>query len=323
MSPDRAAAVRAEPAPDPSSGFLADVLAGLLDSPKWLAPKYFYDETGSRLFDRICELPEYYLTRTELEIMRAHAGSMAQALGPNVLLIEPGSGSSVKVRLLLERLDRPAAYVPVEICREHMLASVAALQADYPALEILPVCADFTRSFPVPAPSVPARRRAAYFPGSTLGNFPPPAAAGLLKVLHHAVGPGGALILGVDLEKPPDILLPAYDDAAGVTAAFNRNLLTRINRELGGDFDPHGFAHRAVWNADEGRIEMHLVSGRRQTAHVGGQAIEFAAGEPIVTEYSYKYTPARLAAMAERAGFRIERSWTDSRQWFGVYCLVR
>ncbi len=305
-----------------SIGFLEDVLDGLMARQKWLKPKYFYDETGSRLFDRICDLPEYYVTRTELGIMQAHAAGMAHALGSRTLLIEPGSGSSLKVRLLLDRLDEPAGYVPVEICEAHMLASVRALAADYPALEILPMCADFTQSFQVPAPVRAERRRAVYFPGSTLGNFPPEQAADLLRNLRDTVGAGGAVLLGVDLRKDPAILVPAYDDAAGVTAAFNRNLLVRINRELGADFNPEAFAHRAVWNEAQGRIEMQLVSRRAQRARVAGRDIRFAAGEVVTTEFSYKFTPTGVAELAAAAGFRVERSWSDDREWFGVYCLV-
>jgi dimethylhistidine N-methyltransferase len=301
--------------------FREDVLAGLSARKKWLAPKYFYDAAGSRLFDRICELPEYYLTRTELDIMRTNAADMAAMLGPSVLLIEPGSGSSVKVRRLLDHLERPAGYVPVEISEAHMLASVDALRTDYPALEVLPVWADFTQPFAVPRPARAERRRAVYFPGSTLGNFPPVEAVALLRHLRGLVGRGGAVLLGLDLEKDPEVMLPAYDDAEGVTAAFNRNLLVRINRELDGDFVPEAFAHRAVWNAECSRIEMHLVSRGAQRVRVAGCQFEFADGEAVTTEYSHKPAPAAVAALAAGAGFRIERCWTDTRGWFGVYCL--
>ncbi|MEX0732236.1 MAG: L-histidine N(alpha)-methyltransferase [Aquisalimonadaceae bacterium] len=303
--------------------FMTDVLQGLRRERRQLSPKYFYDEAGSRLFDRICETPEYYVTRTELLIMAEHASDMGRALGPNVLLVEPGSGSSVKIRLLLDNLHNPAGYVPVEISRDHMLASVEQLQTDYPNLDIYPVCADFTRPFEIPVTRRPIARRAVYFPGSTIGNFPPADAETLLRGIHQTVGPNGAMLLGVDLRKDPGILLPAYDDAEGVTAAFNRNLLVRINRELGGDFDPAQFKHRAVWNNIQSRIEMHLVSCRVQYARVAGEVFRFRAGEAIVTEFSYKYTPERLARLAATAGFEVKHSWTDNRQWFAVYYLVR
>lgn len=305
------------------STFLADVLKGLRHDPKQLSPKYFYDESGSQLFDRICALPEYYLTRTELAIMEQHAPAMGQALGPNALLVEPGSGSSVKIRLLLDNLDNPAGYVPVEISREHMLSSMEPLQADYPDLDIYPICADFTQNIPLPSPRRAAARRAVYFPGSTLGNFPPLEAERLLHVLHRTAGPNGAVLLGVDLRKDPRILIPAYNDAEGVTAAFNRNLLVRINRELGGDFQPDQFEHRAIWNDTQSRIEMHLVSLRQQKARVDGQPFTFSAGEAIVTEYSYKYTRERLAELAGAAGFTVRQEWTDAQGWFCVFYLAR
>lgn len=310
----------AEPSRDT---FLADVLHGLRQSNRQLSPKYFYDEAGSRLFDRICELPEYYVTRTELDIMATHAPAMGKALGPGVLLIEPGSGSSVKIRLLLDNLRDPSGYVPVEISREHMLASAAQLQDDYPDLDVYPVCADFTQSFEVPTPRHPATRRAVYFPGSTIGNFPPSDAVKLLHGISGVAGPDGMMLLGVDLRKDPTILVPAYDDAQGVTAAFNRNMLVRINRELGGDFRPDAFEHRAVWNDAESRIEMHLVSRGAQRVSVAGETFTFGDGEAIVTEYSYKYTPERLKALAGEAGFTVEQSWTDPQQWFGVFHLTR
>lgn len=305
------------------STFLADVLNGLQSEPKQLSPKYFYDEAGSQLFDRICALPEYYLTRTELAIMAEHAPAMGQALGPNVLLVEPGSGSSVKIRMLLDHLQSPAGYVPVEISREHMLASIEPLQADFPDLDIYPVCADFTRDIPLPTPRRPAARRAVYFPGSTIGNFSPAEAENLLRVLHRTAGPDGAVLLGVDLRKDPRILIPAYDDAERVTAAFNYNLLVRINRELGGDFDPRQFEHRAIWNDAESRIEMHLLSLRRQKVRVDGQTFTFQAGESLITEYSYKYTQERLAELGAAAGFSVQQAWTDAQGWFSVVELVR
>ena len=303
--------------------FLQDVLAGLARRPPLIPPKYFYDARGSELFDRICELPEYYLTRTELEIMTAHAGEMAAAIGPGALVVEPGSGSSLKVRPLLDHLAHPAGYVPVEICGEHLAASAASLRRDYPGVDILPVNADFTRDFPLPRPAGGGRRRVIYFPGSTLGNFPPAEARDLLGTLHRLAGPDGMLLLGVDLRKDPAVLVPAYDDSAGVTAAFNLNLLTRINRELGGDFDTRRFQHRAVWNDAESRIEMHLVSLAEQTVSVAGECFHFRRDDHIITEYSYKYTPAALHNLARGAGFVPTAGWSDRRSWFSVQLLHR
>ena len=300
--------------------FLADVLDGLTRPRKTLPCKYFYDERGSELFDRICELPEYYPTRTELEILRRHAGAMAAALGTRCLLVEYGSGSSTKTRLLLERLVRPAAYVPVDISREHLLRSAAALSALHPGLRVIPVCADFTQPFALPR--VPGTlRRAGYFPGSTIGNFAAAEARKFLAQVAEQCGPGGALLIGVDLVKPRAILEPAYDDAAGVTAEFNRNLLRRINRELGADFDCEGFDHRALWNAAEGRVEMHLVSARDQSVRLGGRRISFARGESIHTESSHKYELADFAVLARSAGFEVEHVWTDDARLFSVQLL--
>jgi dimethylhistidine N-methyltransferase len=300
--------------------FLADVLDGLRRSPKTLPCKYFYDERGSALFDRICTLPEYYPTRTELAILRRHAGAMAEAIGPRCLLVEYGSGSSTKTRLLLDHLAEPAAYVPVDISREHLLRAAEALSARYPDVPVIPVCADFTRPFALP--EVPgAERVVGYFPGSTIGNFAPAEARKFLADIAEQCGAGGALLIGVDLEKPRSILEPAYDDARGVTAEFNRNLLRRVNRELGGDFDLAAFDHRAHWNAPQGRVEMHLVSRRDQVAHVAGRAIPFAKGESIHTENSHKYQVEGFATLAAAAGFGVERVFTDDAGLFSVQLL--
>ena len=300
--------------------FLSDVLEGLTRSAKTLPCKYFYDARGSALFDRICTLPEYYPTRTELAILRRHAGAMAAAIGPRCLLVEYGSGSSTKTRLLLDRLADPAAYVPVDISREHLLQSAAALAAHYPRLRVIPVCADFTRPFALP--DVPdAARAVGYFPGSTIGNFAPADARKFLADVAEQCGPGGALLIGVDLTKPRSVLEPAYDDARGVTAEFNRNLLRRANRELGADFDLAAFDHRAFWNASLGRVEMHLVSRRDQVVRIAGQAIPFAKGESIHTENSHKYELAGFAALSAAAGFTVERVWTDDAELFSVQLL--
>lgn len=303
--------------------FLADVIEGLSRPTKQLHPKYFYDTEGSRLFDRICELPEYYVTRTESAILEREAASMASAVGPGALVVEPGSGSSAKIGWLLDALTDPVAYAPVEIAGEHMMASLEPLRERFPELEILPVCADFTAGFQVPVPTRPENRRVLFFPGSTIGNFPPDEAVRLLTLFHEAAGPGGMLLLGADLRKDPAHLVPAYDDAAGVTAAFNRNLLYRLRRDLGADVDPDAFQHRAVWNAEAGRVEMHLVSTAEQAIRVGGYHFAFDAGEPIITEYSYKHTREELAALAARAGFRVEHVWSDAADWFSIQGLVR
>jgi dimethylhistidine N-methyltransferase len=296
--------------------FLADVHAGLSASQKRLSPKYFYDRAGSRLFDRITELEEYYPTRTELGIMRRAADEMAARCGPHCLLAELGAGSLVKVRLLLDCLERPAAYVPVDVSGEHLRAAAAELAADYPGLDLLPVVADFTQPFALPA--VAAARRVVYFPGSTLGNFDPHEADALLRRVARLVGPGGGLLLGFDLRKDEAVLEAAYNDRLGVTAAFNLNVLTRINRELGADFDPSVFRHRAFLNRELSRVEMHLVSQREQRVWVGGRVFRFRAGETIHTENSHKYDPAELADRAARCGLRAVERWTDARDYFAV-----
>ena len=304
----------------PDRRFRADVLAGLFRPRKRLPAKYFYDSAGSRLFDRITELPEYYPTRTEISILRAHAAAMAARCGPRCLLVEFGAGSVTKVRLLLDRLDRPAGYVPVDVSGEHLSAAAAALAGDYPALEVVPVVADFTTRFTLP--DVPASRRVVYFPGSTIGNFDPPRADALLRRVARLVGTGGGLLLGVDLRKDAAVLERAYNDAAGVTAAFNRNLLVRANRELGADFDITAFRHVAFYNRARSRIEMHLVSVAEQRVRVGTVTFQFRAGESIHTENSYKYDVPELAARAARCGLRLDETWTDAQNYFAVLYLI-
>jgi L-histidine N-alpha-methyltransferase len=307
-------------APRTNEQFLADVLAGLSRSQKRLPSKYFYDAAGSRLFDRITELAEYYPTRTELAIMRTHAGAMAARCGPRCLLIELGAGSLFKVRLLIDRLDRPAGYVPVDMSGDHLRGAAKELAGDYPGLGVYPVVADFTRSFE--APLVPAARRVVYFPGSTIGNFDPCEADELLGRVARLVGPGGGLLLGLDLRKETAVLERAYDDARGVTAAFNRNLLVRINRELGADFDPAAFRHRAFYNRERARIEMHLVSATDQWVRVGDATFAFNAGESIHTENSYKYDLIDFARRATKCGLRAEATWTDANRHFAVLFLT-
>jgi L-histidine N-alpha-methyltransferase len=307
----------------PVAGFRAEVLAGLAHRPKELPCKYFYDERGSRLFERICDLPEYYLTRTETAIMRRHAGAMANALGPCCLMIEYGSGASIKTPLLLECLYDPAGYVPVDISRETLFAAAAALGRKFPGLDVRPVWADFTGPFAMPEACQSEARRVVYFPGSTIGNFGPDEAVRLLSGIADLVGAGGGLLVGVDLRKPAALVEPAYNDRAGVTAAFNLNLLARINRELAADFEIAEFEHRAFFNDAESRIEMHLVSRRPQVVRVGREvAFEFARGEPVRTELSYKYSREAFAGLAAAAGFRVAQVWTDDAELFSVQYLV-
>jgi dimethylhistidine N-methyltransferase len=304
-----------------AEAFRRDVLRGLRRRRKTLPCKYFYDARGSQLFERICELEEYYPTRCELEILARRAGEMADAAGPGCVLIEYGSGNSRKTRLLLDRLHAPAAYVPVDVSGEQLARSAAGLAHRYPALRVAPVCADFTQPFELPAAARAGGRRVLYFSGSTIGNFRPSETVRLLDAMARLVGPGGGLLIAVDLKKDKAILDLAYDDPPGVTAAFNLNLLARINRELGGDFDLDRFRHHAFYNVRRGRIEMHLVSRERQTVHVGDAAVAFSAGESVRTEYSYKYSPADFRAAAARAGLRVGRVWTDERGWFSVQWL--
>jgi len=305
----------------PLAQFRDDVLAELSRPRKELSCKYLYDDRGSQLFDRICGLPEYYLTRTELAILWHHAWDMAVELGPQCLVIEYGSGSSLKTPLLLEQLSNPAAYVPVDISREHLLASAEAIARRFPRLEVIPVWADFTDDFQLPRTRHVSRRRAVYFPGSTIGNFGPTEAIRLMTGIGRLCGPGGGFLVGVDLRKPAAVLEPAYNDAAGVTAEFNLNLLARINRELGADFELDGFEHRAVFNTQHSRIEMHLVSRRRQVVRIDDTTIRFAAGETICTEHSYKYTPEAFRDLARGAGLDVRRVWSDEAGLFSVQYL--
>lgn len=295
---------------------------GLLADRKWISSMYFYDAEGSRLFDRITAQPEYYLTRAELEIMRYRGDEIAAAIGREAMVIEPGSGAGEKVGMLLRLLHRPVAYVPVEISRNHLEASAQALAREFPAVEVLPVWADFTRSLDLPQPLRPPARRVVYFPGSTLGNFEPEDAVSLLRNFAAMLGTGGTVLVGVDLAKDARILEAAYNDAAGVTAAFNRNMLTHLNRRFDANFDLMGFEHLAFYNEVEGRIEMHLRSLRNQIVDVAGARVKLASGETIHTESSHKYTDARFAALVARAGFRLVKTWKDPAELFSVRCLV-
>jgi dimethylhistidine N-methyltransferase len=305
--------------PPEGESFADSLLHGLGKTPKEIACKYFYDEAGSRLFDAICELPEYYQTRTEIALLRRHAGEIAGLMGPNVEILEFGAGSLRKVRILLDAAHAPIAYTPLDISGDYLKTVVHALAADYPALALRPLVGDFTRPLALPAlPDNP--RRVGFFPGSTIGNFKPDAAMALLRAMRASLN-GGGLLAGVDLVKDPVKLHAAYNDAAGVTALFNKNLLMRANRELGADFDPEGFAHYAPYNAAAHRIEMYLVSLRRQSVSLFGQPFEFAAGEPVHTEDSHKYTIESFREMACRAGFNPRAVWTDEERLFSVHWL--
>lgn len=299
-----------------------EILAGLRAPHKTLPSKYFYDARGSELFDQICELPEYYPTRTELGIMETHLPEMADALGPRLLLMEPGSGSSLKTRLLLEALRKPVAYVPVDISRSHLVTAADQLNQRYPELEVLPVCADFSQPFDLPRPRRAVGHVAVYFPGSTIGNFEPVAAVRLLKQLRSQAGDDSALLIGVDLRKDIRVLEAAYNDSAGVTAAFNLNILQRINEEMDGDFDLSRFRHHAPFNTRESRVEMHLVSTADQIVHIGSERFSFREGEHVVTEYSYKYTLESFSQLAARAGYSVDQVWMDDRHWFSVQYLT-
>ena len=306
----------------PLENFRDEVLRGLAYPRKELPCKYFYDARGSALFDEICDLPEYYLTRAELAILRAHAAEMAALLGPRCLVIEYGSGSGVKTRLLLDQLLDAVAYLPIDISPGPLLAAAQALVVAYPRLEVLPVCADYTAEYPLPHPRVKPARRAVFFPGSTIGNFTPGEAESFLKHVAQVCGRGGALLVGVDLAKGSKTLERAYDDSQGVTARFNLNLLARINRELGADFDLEAFRHRAVYARSLGRVEMHLVSKCAQEVWVAGSRFAFEAGEAILTECSYKWGLAEFEELARGAGWRVTRVWTDPQRKFSVQYLT-
>jgi L-histidine Nalpha-methyltransferase len=309
------------PAPSRTDALTNGVLEGMRKHPRQLSPVWFYDELGSFLFDSICELPEYYLTRTELQIMQAHAADMAHHIGPDAAIIEFGSGTSTKTRLLLNQLEKPAAYVPVDIARDHLLTAASAIQRDYSALRVIPICADFTRPFDLPASVYAARRRAVYFPGSTLGNFAPEQAQELLQRMRQMIGANGAVLIGIDLKKDPRILERAYNDRAGVTAEFNVNALRHLNRELGTDFDLEAFEHTALWVEDLSRIEMHLISKRDQEVHVGDETVHIEKGEHLTTEFCHKYTLESFADLAATAGLSVSRVWMDAEKKFSVQLL--
>lgn len=302
--------------------FLDDVLGGLSRPQKSLPPKYFYDERGCRLFESICELPEYYLTRTEIAILRAHLAEIALFLGPDLELIEFGSGAGVKTRILIEALH-PFLYVPIDIAADTLRAVSTELAREFPWLNVAGICADYTRALALPRfAGPPIRRKTAFFPGSTIGNFTPSEALAFLRQARRLVGGGGLLLIGVDLKKDKKVLDAAYDDSKGVTAQFNLNLLQRMNDELGADFQPKRFAHKAFYDPIMGRVEMHLESSSAQFAHVAGRRFDFAPGETILTEISCKYSIAEFRELGKKAGFSPEKLWTDPEQLFSVHGMV-
>lgn len=303
------------------SDFLSDALEGLHKPQKQLSPKFFYDEAGSKLYDRICHLEEYYPARTEIGIMNRLAPEMAERIGEGALLVEYGSGSSNKTTPILSALKALGGYAPIDISKEHLLESARQIARDFPQLDLYPICADFTRPFPLPQVIADYPKRVGFFPGSTVGNFTPAKAKKLLENIASMVGTGGYLLIGADLQKDISVIEAAYNDREGVTAAFNKNVLRRINTELGGDFDLDAFSHKAIWDPKHGRIEMRLYSDREQVLTLGGKRIPFAQGEHILTEYSHKYPPEGFSKIADDVGFRVVEIWTDERAYFSVNLL--
>ena len=303
-----------------SSRFLEDVLRGLSAPRKTLPSKYFYDAEGSRLFEAICELPEYYVTRTETALLAGIAPELAGFVADGAALVEFGSGASAKTRLILDASPQIDLYVPIDISEAALSRAAETISADYHGLNVMPLVEDFTRAMRLPS-AIRSRPIVGFFPGSTIGNFQPAEAERFLRRVRALLGDAALFIVGADLTKAPEVLLPAYDDAHGVTAAFNRNLLARINRELGGSFDLDAFDHRAVWNEAESRVEMHLVSSRDHTACIGSRTIVFTEGEVIHTENSHKYRLESFEALVERGGWRVKTVWTSDAPSFGVFLL--
>ncbi len=314
------ALAKAQPFDEQDSAFAGDVIGDLSQHPKRLSPKYFYDAAGSELFEQITLLPEYYPTRTELSILRDRGRAISAILPNGAALVEFGAGATTKVRLLLNECAF-GAYVPVDISGDFLKGQADALRQDFPALDVFPVAADFTAPFALPD-AVNAMPKVGFFPGSTLGNFEPHEACGFLRSAREILGEGAQMVIGVDLEKDERVLYDAYNDKAGVTARFNLNVLHRINRELGGNFDISAFTHRAIYNRDRHRIEMHLISRKAQTVRVLGRSFSFRSGESIHTENSYKYSLERFIALARGSGWTPRESWTDKAGMFSVHALV-
>ena len=305
-----------------SADFLADVVTGLSSNPRTIPCKYFYDAHGAALFQKICELPEYYVTRAEIDILDRHRADIASQLGPKIELIGLGTGAGTKTRILIEALEDPAVYIPVDISKKQLRQSTALFRKIFRDLEILPVSADYLQSVVLPLPLRKPARNIVYFPGSTIGNFEPDEALQFLRRIANVCRGGGGLLIGVDLKKDRQVLEAAYNDSAGVTAEFNLNLLQRINRELGGDFDLDQWRHRAIYNSHAGRIEMHLISETDQSVHLNEHTFDFRRSENIITEFSYKYAPDEFARLAAKAGFKFSRMWTDDARLFGVFYFV-
>jgi dimethylhistidine N-methyltransferase len=320
MSADPLTAIQPPSAvPPATSDFLSDVIAGLSSDPRTLPCKYFYDERGAALFQKICELPEYYVTRTEIDILDRNRAEIASQIGPNIELIGLGTGAGTKTRILVEALEQPAVYVPVDISEKQLRKSAAFFRKIFPRLEVLPVCADYLQPVVLPSPRHKPARNVVYFPGSTIGNFEPNEALEFLRRIANVAGLGGGLLIGVDLQKDQSVIEAAYNDSAGVTAEFNLNLPAHINREVGADFDLSQWRHRAIYNSEVGRIEMYLISTTDQTVHIGDREFHFRAGEKILTEHSYKHTPEGFIALARQAGFDFVKLWTDDARLFGVF----
>ncbi len=300
---------------------LEETIAGLKSKPPQLHCKYFYDAEGARLFEQICELPEYYPTRTEIGILERYLPEMAKLIGPGVRIVEYGSGAGVKIRLLLNALENAVAYTPIDISREQLEEAANALKKDFPALDIQPVCADYSSALTLPSPSQSFSRTVVFFPGSTIGNFPPKEAVSLLKRFARLAAQGGkagGLLVGVDVKKSRAQVEAAYNDSQGITAKFNLNILTRLNKELGANFKLENWRHRAHWNNSTGAIEMHLVSGVNQQVRINGDRFDFARGDSVHTENSFKYSPEEFAGLAAEAGFQRAGLWQDDEQLFSV-----
>lgn len=314
--------VAIKPGVELPDAFLNDVLSGLARPQKAISPRWLYDQTGSELFEQITELPEYYVTRVELALLEQSIAGLVAGIGRNATVVEYGAGAAVKVRLLLDALEEPSAYVAIDISYDHLLDAVQAIAADYPMLTVTPIESDFLTG--TVDPELPAEGpKVGFFPGSTIGNLSDEQIHGFLTRAGSLLGQGSCLLLGADLRKSPDVLIPAYDDAADVTARFNKNLITRINRELSGTMDIDQFAHRAIWRDDLSRIEMHLESLSDQSFCVAGQDYAMARGETIHTENSRKFRRTELEAMADRAGWRIRKFVTDPQAYFAVLLLSR
>ena len=323
MTADQLTAIQPSSAvPPAASDLLADIIAGLSSDPRALPCKYFYDERGAALFQKICELPEYYITRTEIDILDRYRAEIAWQLGSNIELIGLGTGAGTKTRILVEALNKPAVYIPVDISEKQLRKSSALFRTIFPNLEVLPVCADYLQPVTLPSPRHKATRNVVYFPGSTIGNFEPNEALEFLRRIVTVSGRDGGLLIGVDLQKDQNVIEAAYNDKAGVTAEFNLNLLAHINRETGANFDLNRWQHRAIYNTEAGRIEMYLISATDQTVRMQDREFRFRAGEKILTEHSYKHTPEGFVDLACQAGFDFAKLWTDEARLFGVFYFV-